>query len=80
MDLSPGAVDDKIRDVTALRFQQVMDLVPHLHPRAIVFHPGYDRWRFDGDVELWMNRSLLTWRTLLLGTNAMDRSLFPCAG
>jgi len=65
MDLSPGAVDDKIRQITAFRFNQVMDLVPHFHPRAIVFHPGYDRWRFDGDVALWMKNSLLTWGPLV---------------
>lgn len=65
MDLSPGAVDDKIRAITAFRFHQVMDLVPYFHPRAIVFHPGYDRWRFDGDVDLWMTQSLLTWKPLV---------------
>jgi sugar phosphate isomerase/epimerase len=64
MDLSPGAVDDKIREVTAFRFSQVMDLVPYFHPRAIVFHPGYDRWRFDSDVALWLEGSLLTWKPL----------------
>jgi sugar phosphate isomerase/epimerase len=65
MDLSPGAVDDRIRAITAFRFHQVLDLVPTFHPRAIVFHPGYDRWRFDGDVELWMTQSLLTWKPLV---------------
>jgi sugar phosphate isomerase/epimerase len=65
MDLNPGAVDEKIRAVTASRFHQVLDLVPYFHPQAIVFHPGYDRWRFDGDVELWMTRSLLTWKPLV---------------
>ncbi len=65
MDLSPGAVDEKIRTVTAFRFHQLLDLVPSFHPRAIVFHPGYDRWRFDGDVDLWMTQSLLTWKPLV---------------
>jgi sugar phosphate isomerase/epimerase len=65
MDLSPGAVDDKIREITAFRFNQVMDLVPFFHPRAIIFHPGYDRWRFDDDVALWVTNSLLTWRPLV---------------
>ncbi|OGP50675.1 MAG: hypothetical protein A3K30_03965, partial [Deltaproteobacteria bacterium RBG_13_51_10] len=65
MDLSPGAVDDKIREITAFRFNQVMDLVPYFHPRAIIFHPGYDRWRFDDDVALWVTNSLLTWRPLV---------------
>lgn len=64
MDLSPGAVDDKIRQVTVFRFNQVMDLVPYFHPRAIVLHPGYDRFRFDDDVALWMENSLMTWKPL----------------
>jgi sugar phosphate isomerase/epimerase len=64
MDLSPGSVDEKIRQVTAFRFNQVMELVPYFRPRAIVFHAGYDRWRFDGDVDLWLENSLSTWRTL----------------
>jgi sugar phosphate isomerase/epimerase len=64
MDLSPGAVDEKIREITASRFSQVMDLVPYFHPRTIVFHPGYDRWRFDSDVALWLENSLLTWKPL----------------
>ncbi len=64
MDLSPGGVDERIREVTAIRFHQVMDLVPYFEPRVIVFHPGYDRWRFDGDVALWRENSLLTWKPL----------------
>ena len=65
MDLSPGAVDEKIREVTVYRFKQVMDLVPHFLPLAIVFHPGYDRWRFDNDVDLWLEKSLPTWKPLV---------------
>jgi len=65
MDLSPGAVDERIREVTVYRFNQVMDLIPHFHPVAIVFHPGYDRWRFDNDVDLWLEKSLLTWKPLV---------------
>jgi len=64
MDLSPGSVDEKIRQVTAFRFNQVMELVPYFQPRAIVFHAGYDRWRFDSDVNLWLENSLSIWRTL----------------
>jgi sugar phosphate isomerase/epimerase len=65
MDLNPGAVDEKIREVTVFRFRQVMDLVPWFQPRTIVFHPGYDRFCYDGDVDLWLEKSLLTWRPLV---------------
>jgi sugar phosphate isomerase/epimerase len=72
MDLSPGSGDEKIRQVTAFRFNQVMELVPYFHPRAIVFHAGYDRWRFDSDVALWLKNSLLTWRPLVERAEALD--------
>jgi sugar phosphate isomerase/epimerase len=64
MDLNPGAVDEKVREVTLFRFQQLMEMVPYFHPRAIVFHPGYDRWRYDGDEGLWLKNSLLTWKPM----------------
>lgn len=65
MDLNPGAVDEKIREVTAFRFRQMMDLVSSFQPKVIVFHPGYDRFCYDGDVDLWLENSLLTWRPLI---------------
>jgi sugar phosphate isomerase/epimerase len=64
MDLNPGAVDEKIREVTLRRFEQVFALAPFFQPRAIVFHPGYDRWRYDNNVDLWLEKSLLTWKPL----------------
>lgn len=65
MDLNPGAADEKVREITTFRFGQVLDLVPLFHPRAIVLHPGYDRWRYDDDVDLWLENSLLTWKPLV---------------
>ncbi|MBI4496264.1 MAG: sugar phosphate isomerase/epimerase [Deltaproteobacteria bacterium] len=64
LDLSPGAADERIRRVSAWRFGRVLDLVPLLRPRLIVFHAGYDRWRFNGEVELWLESSLRTWTPL----------------
>jgi sugar phosphate isomerase/epimerase len=65
MDLNPGAADERVREITAFRFGQVLDLVPLFHPRTIVLHPGYDRWRYDDDVDLWLEKSLLTWKSLV---------------
>lgn len=65
MDLNPGAVDPEIRRITSFRFHQVMDLVPLFNPRTIIFHPGYDRFRYDDNVDLWLEKSLLTWPPLL---------------
>lgn len=40
-DLSPGAVDRKVRDVTRERFLQTARLANATRPRNIVFHTGY---------------------------------------
>jgi sugar phosphate isomerase/epimerase len=72
MDLNPGAVDEKVRELTVYRLKQVMDLVPYFHPRCIVFHPGYDRWRYDDDVDLWLENSLLTWKTMVERAKALS--------
>jgi sugar phosphate isomerase/epimerase len=65
MDLNPGAVDERVREITGFRFHQLLDAAAHFHPRVIVFHPGYDRWRYDGDVDLWLEKSLTTWKPLV---------------
>lgn len=61
MDLSPGAVDLKIRDVTIKRFLDVIAFAEILRPRVVVFHSGYDKRKFDGRVDIWLEGSLVTW-------------------
>jgi sugar phosphate isomerase/epimerase len=65
MDLSPGGVDRKIKEVTLDRLTKVMELACYLKPKTIVFHPGYEKWKFDGNVKLWLESSLQTWRPLV---------------
>jgi len=65
MDLSPGGVDRRIKQVTFDRFLKTMELARFFKPKMIVFHPGYERWKFDGDVKLWLESSLQTWRPLV---------------
>jgi len=64
MDLSPGAVDLKVREVTEKRFHDVLDFAGILLPRTVVFHSGYDKWKYDGRVDIWLEGSLRTWRPL----------------
>jgi sugar phosphate isomerase/epimerase len=64
MDLSPGAVDLKIREVTMKRFYSVLDYAEILMPRVIVFHSGYDKWKYDSRVDIWLEGSLKTWRPI----------------
>jgi len=61
MDLSPGAVDPQIREVTMKRFYSVLDYAEILMPRVIVFHSGYDKWKYDSRVDIWLEGSLQTW-------------------
>jgi sugar phosphate isomerase/epimerase len=75
MDLNPGAVDEKVREVSALRLTQVLDLVPYFQPRAIVCHPGYDRWRYDNDVDLWLKNSLSFWQPLVERAGSLSARL-----
>ena len=62
MDLSPGAVDLKVREVTMKRFFDILDIAEILMPRVIVFHSGYDRWKYDNRVDIWLEGSVQTWK------------------
>jgi sugar phosphate isomerase/epimerase len=65
MDLSPGGVDRRIKEVTLDRFSKTIELAELFKPKTVVFHPGYEKWKFDGNVGLWLESSLQTWRPLV---------------
>lgn len=65
MDLSPGGVDAKVKKATIERLEQTLDVGAQFNPRLIVFHPGYNKWFFDNNVDLWLENSLSTWQGLL---------------
>jgi sugar phosphate isomerase/epimerase len=65
MDLSPGGVDRGVKEVTFDRLLKTIELAHFLKPKTIVFHPGYEKWKFDGNVKLWLDSSLRTWRPLV---------------
>jgi sugar phosphate isomerase/epimerase len=64
MDLSPGGVDTKVKEVTLDRIRKTMDLAALFRPQTVVFHPGYDRWRFEAYHDLWLRNSIETWRPI----------------
>lgn len=64
MDLSPGAVDSMVREVTIQRFSHVLDIAEILNPKVIVFHSGYDKWKYDAKVDIWLKGSLATWKPI----------------
>lgn len=69
-DLAPGGFDPRVLEITRLRFSQVMELARRVQPKQIVFHPGFDEFRFAFREELWLENSLKVWGELL---EAADR-------
>ena len=65
MDLAPGGLDERIREVTARRLQRTMELVPLFRPLSIVFHAGYDERRYHAHRAEWLSGSLATWEPLI---------------
>jgi len=65
MDLSPGAVDAKVRAVTLERFFHVMEIAEVLLPKTVVFHSGYEKWKYAHRVDMWLEGSLMTWQPLI---------------
>jgi sugar phosphate isomerase/epimerase len=65
MDLSPGALDRLVLEATRQRFQQVMEAAAVLKPSVVVFHPGYDRWRFGSNRQRWLKNSIETFQPVV---------------
>jgi sugar phosphate isomerase/epimerase len=65
MDLNPGAMDPMVRSVTQMRFRQLMDAAAILKPRAAVFHAAYDRWRYSGRTDIWLQNGIDTWQKVM---------------
>ncbi|HOP40094.1 MAG TPA: sugar phosphate isomerase/epimerase family protein [Geobacteraceae bacterium] len=65
MDLNPGALDRLVLEATRLRFRQVMEAAAVLCPSVVVFHPGYDRWRFGGSRDRWLQNSIETFQPVV---------------
>jgi len=65
MDLSPGAVDADVRRLTEEKLRKTVDLSLALGAKGIVCHGGYDKWRFDGHEDWWLESSVETWSAVL---------------
>jgi sugar phosphate isomerase/epimerase len=65
VDINPGAMDPMVRSVTQMRFRQLLDAAAILKPRAAVFHAAYDRWRYSGRKDIWLENSVDTWRRVV---------------
>ncbi|QWV93062.1 sugar phosphate isomerase/epimerase [Geomonas oryzisoli] len=65
MDLNPGSLERMLRDATMHRFRQVLDAAELLRPEVMVFHPGFDRWRYGEAQGQWLELSVAAWREVL---------------
>lgn len=61
MDLNPGAIDPLVQQATATRLHQVFQAAELLGAQRLVVHPGYDRWRYGGNEDLWVEQCLKFW-------------------
>ncbi|MBW2678075.1 MAG: sugar phosphate isomerase/epimerase [Deltaproteobacteria bacterium] len=61
IDLSAGSKDPRIRSVTRLRLEQLLELVPIFKPVTVVCHAGYDAKRYAFFKEEWIQNSLDVW-------------------
>jgi len=75
MDLSPGGMDRRIKEVTLDRISKTLELARFFRPKMIVFHPGYEKWKFDGNERIWLESSLETWKPLVEKAERMKLTL-----
>ncbi len=65
-DMSPGAADARIRQVTLERYLHIIQIAHELQPRCVVFHPGFDDIHTDKNQrERWLKNSVQTWGAVL---------------
>jgi sugar phosphate isomerase/epimerase len=69
LDLNPGALDPLVRSATQVRFRQFLNVAAIVKPRAAVFHAAYDKWRYNGQQEIWLNNSIDTWQMVMETTS-----------
>ncbi len=65
VDLRPGALDDRIRQVSQDRIRQVFDLAPIFKPLKIVCHPSFDERYYVSCDDLWLENSVRFWTELI---------------
>jgi len=65
VDLRPGALDERIRQVSQERIRQAFDLAPIFKPLKIVCHPSFDERYYISCDDLWLENSVRFWRELI---------------
>ena len=72
IDLSPGGFDSKVVTATRERFLQALKLAKVFRPRVVVFHSGYDRWKYALNMSMWLENSRRFWEPLVEEAKRID--------
>lgn len=64
-DLNPGAMEPYVFEATAIRFRQTLAAAARLGAGTIIFHPGYEYWKYGGMDHLWLDASLEFWPSII---------------
>lgn len=64
-DLNPGALDPLVREATVRRFCQTLAAADAIGALLVVFHPGYEKWKYGLRPRLWLEASLEFWPPFL---------------
>lgn len=64
-DLSPGAMEPMVREVTRRRLTQSLQAAARLGAHLMVVHPGYDRWRYPNLAATWADHAAATFAPLV---------------
>lgn len=65
MDLRPGAIDPKIRQITQDRLRQTFDMAFYFHPLTVVCHASFDERYYVSGKQAWLDNSIETWSYFL---------------
>jgi len=71
-DLSPGAMEPRVRHVTLQRLTQSLEAAGLLGAQLMVVHPGYDRWRYPNLAAVWTAQANETLARLLPLAERLD--------
>ena len=71
-DLSPGAMEPLVREVSRRRLTQSLQAAGRLGAHLMVVHPGYDRWRYPNLATAWLEQAAATFAGLLPLAEQLD--------
>jgi sugar phosphate isomerase/epimerase len=75
IDLIPGAMDPLVRAATLERFRQTVSVARVLRPDVIVFHSGYEKWKYSLKTDVWLEASVKTWSMILAETESIGTNI-----